>query len=485
MPQEPINFGPDQNSSNDELGGNSPYAINIYKEEKGTIYKRPGIKVYTGVAPSGVVDATGISGLYSTNDGQLFAVNNQVNSRTIYKVANGSATPVNGTGVDKLIGNTRPVFTETEVYLIIAGGLDIQKVHLITLASSRLGGDPPKASHVAANSSRLLANDLYVDKTKIRFSGIFQGTVDTTEMEDWTNDGNPDHGGFFTAEARPDNIVAMHENTNEIFVWGVDNVQVFVPDSTLIFAPAATREYGCLAPYSIIHHDGEYFWLDQHRRIVYSDGREFKNIEKPIKKNLEALINPTDCFGFRVLMGSQEFFCWTFVTDQVTFVYQVDGGWGTWSSWDLEAGNFSKLNVLSSYLRRDGGVNVVGTYDGRIGRLDMDTPDDLGQLVVAEAATGFIDHGTDNRKLCKSIKISGRRGSNSTVSLGRLEWRDAANDNWSGPLFVDFGSTGDNYIVKEFRSLGIYNRRQWKFTFSDSVNLSLVRVMEDFEPLSI
>jgi hypothetical protein len=121
MAQDIINFGPDQNSSNDDLGGSSPYAINIYKDEKGVIYKRPGIKVYTGVAPAGVIDATGISGLYSTNDGQLFAVNNQVNSRTIYKVANGSATQVNGLGDDKLIGNSRPVFTETEVYLIIAG----------------------------------------------------------------------------------------------------------------------------------------------------------------------------------------------------------------------------------------------------------------------------------------------------------------------------------------------------------------------------
>lgn len=484
MPQDVIEFGPNQETSNDELGGSSPYAINVYKDSNGTVYKRPGIKTYSP-APSGVIDSNGITGLYATNDSQLFAVSGLPNARKIYKIVGGSAVSLSNVPDENVNGTLRPTFTETEAYLIIAGGGNIQKVKLDTLQSSRLLGDPPIASHVAANSSRLLANDMTIDRTKVRFSGIFQGKVDTTQMEDWSVDGNPDHGGFFSAEARPDNVVAVHENTNEIFVWGADNVQVFVPDSTLIFAPAATREFGCLAPYSIIHKDGQYFWLDQHRRIVYSDGREFNNIEKPIKKQLEALSNPTDCFGFRVLMGSQEFFCWTFITDQITFAYEVDASWSTWNSWDSTQSQFTKLNVLSSLLRRDGGVNVVGTFDGKVGQLDMDTPSDLGELIVAQTATGFLDRKSDNRKQCKSVKISARRGSNSTLSLGRLEWRDNANDNWSGPLFVDFGTTGDNYIVKEFRSLGIYNRRQWRMTFSDSANLALVRVMEDYEILSI
>ncbi len=484
MPQEAINFGPNQDSSSEELGGSSPRAINVIIDTNGTVSKRPGIKAYEE-APDGVIDATGISGLYATNDGQLFAVNNEVNSKTIYKVANGSASAVIGPlGTQRLLGNLRPTFTETELYLILAAGLDIQKVHLITTESTRLGGSPPLASHVSANSSRLLANDVTVDKTKVRFSGIFQGTGDVSGMEEWDVTANPDDGGFFTAEARPDNVVAIGENTNEIFVWGTDNVQIFVPDSTLIFAAAATREYGCIAPYSIIKTDGKFFWLDQHLRFIYSDGREFNNIEKPIKKQLDALTNPSDCFGFRFLLGDKECYAWTFIQDQVTFVFQMDAGWSQWNSWDSSVSNFTRLNVMSHYLRRDGGVNVVGTYDGRIGKFDLDTPSDFGELINASTTTGFIDHGTDNRKICKSIKISARRGNYSTESVGRFEWRDSPGP-WNGPLFVDFGTTGDYHIVKEFRSLGTYNRRQFKFTFSDNANLSLVKVTEDFEILSI
>jgi hypothetical protein len=480
---EAISFAPNQDSSSEELGGASPYALNVIVDGNGVVSKRPGIKAYS-VAPSGVIDSTGIAGLYAANDGQLFAVNNAVNSRHIYKIANGSATQVDHLPDETLIGNGRPIFAETEVYLIIAGGLNIQKVKLSNLESSRLGGDPPLATHVVANSSRLLANDSFVDKTKVRFSGVFQGTVDTSEMEDWTVDGNPDHGGFFTAEARPDNILAIADNTNEIFVWGTDNLQVFVPDTNLIFAPAATREIGTCAPYSIIKKDQEFFWLDQYRRIVYSDGRSFQNIDKPIKNQLEALSNPSDCFAFRMILGNKECFVWSFIQDQVSYVYQVDSGWAIWSSYDSANANFSRLNILSHHLRRDGGVNVVGTYDGRVGFLDPNTPDDLGEKIVASVATGFLDRGSDNRKFCKSVKISGRRGSTSTQSLGRLEWRDSTGP-WNGPLYFDFGSTGDYDIVKEFRSLGTYNRRQWKFSFSDSANLSLVRVQEEFEVLGV
>lgn len=482
MPQELISFGPNLDSSSEELGDSSPSAVNVFIDENGVVSKRPGIKAYE-VAPTSVIDSTGIIGLYSTNDGKLFAVGNGVNSRHIYRIANGSATLVDHLPDETLIGHGRAVFTETEVYLIIAGGLNIQKVHLNTLQSSRLEGNPPLSTHVTANSSRLLANDATVDKTKVRFSGIFQGTVDTSGMETW-NLGNDDDGGFFTAEARPDNVVAIAENTNEIFVWGTDNVQVFVPDSSLIFAPAATREFGTCAPYSIIKKDQEFFWLDQYRRFVYSDGRTFQNIEKPIKKQLDALTNPSDCFGYRVIIGGDECFVWSFIQDQVTFVYKVGAGWSIWAGWDSTQSQFSKLNVLSHHIRRDGGVNVIGTYDGKVGKFDLDTPDDLGELIVAQTVSGFKDRGTDNRKFCRSIKISGRRGSTDTESLGRLEWRDSPGP-WNGPLYMDFGAVGDYSIVKEFRSLGTYNRRQWRFVFSDSANLSLVRVLEDFEVLSV
>src|ERR1043165_5194313 len=104
MPIDVIDFSPKQDSSSEELGGASPYALNVIVDTNGVVSKRPGIKAYTGVAPSAVIDATGISGLYATNDGQLFAVNNSPNHRSIYKIANGSASQIDTAPDEQLTG---------------------------------------------------------------------------------------------------------------------------------------------------------------------------------------------------------------------------------------------------------------------------------------------------------------------------------------------------------------------------------------------
>jgi hypothetical protein len=627
MPQADISFGPFQESSYDALGGASPRAINVVIDPKGVVSKRPGIASYDA-APSGVVDDTGITGLYVDNTSQLFAVGGRPGARHIYKLLNGNAVDLSLAPNSTLRGTRRPTFAETELYLVMAGGADMQKLHLVTLASTLLGGAPPLASHVVANASRLAANDLLVDKTKVRFSGVFQGTVDVSGMEQWDNTGLSEEGGFFTAEARPDPVMAVHENTNEIFVWGKDNVQIFVPDAPpAIFVPAATRESGTLAPYSIIKQGQDFFWLDQHRRIVYSDGRSFQNLEGPIKKQLDELTHPTDCFGYRVFVGHIDCLVWTFPTDGRTFVYQVGGGWSEWSGWDAGASQFKSFIVNAHYLRRDGGLNVVGTVDGRIGRFALGSFSDRGERVVAYVESGFINRDTDNLKRCRSVKFAIRRGHTEEVpvvqppptetyrtygrasldedygmgignpgsynmgidtpsdpasatvihasvesvqtsisgisdtiamfsgvthvrlewlqggggfvrytldsvtvipgdadyfqidvaavesditfpfdvlsyedvvilwleaaaptvlspsaALCRVEWRDDTGP-WNQPLFIDVGFIGDNHCVRELRSLGTYRRRQWRFSFSDDVNLSLLKVTENFDVL--
>jgi hypothetical protein len=482
MSQADISFGPFQESSYEEMGGASPRAINVVIDPKGVVSKRPGIAAYD-VAPSGIVDADGITGLYADNTSQLFAIGGTPGARHIYKLLNGAALDLSTGPNATLRGTRRPTFAETEVYLVMAGGADMQKLHLQTLVSSQLGGDPPIASHVVANSSRLAANDLVVDKTKVRFSGISQGTVDTSGLEMWDNTGLEADGGFFTAEARPDPVMAVYENTNEIFVWGKDNVQIFSPAGPPdIWSPSATRESGTLAPYSIIKQGQDFFWLDQHRRIVFSDGRSFQNLEGPIKRQLDELTDPTDCFGYRVFVGHIDCLVWTFPTDGRTFVYQVGGGWSEWFGWAEESAQFKRFIVNAHHLRRDGGHNVVGTTDGRIGKLALDAYDDRGERIVSYVESGFSNRETDNLKRCRSINIAIRRGSNAAASLGKVEWRDDTGP-WNEPVFIDTGVTGDNNCVRRIHSLGTYRRRQFRWTFSDAVNLSLLKVTEHFDIL--
>lgn len=526
---EQIPFGPLLETSGEEIAGSSPEAYNIIIDARGALRKRPGLAAYTGVAPSTAVDANGVLGLWltqprvkhtsgtSTVSGEhpavLYAVGATVNDagddhnrgRNVYRIESGSATIV-GTGAtdeDRLstppaIATTRfprPVFAETEALLLIAGGAEIGQIDIRpeTFSSpnfttnadyhemSFLDGCPPLASHILCNSSRILANDTQLDQTKIRYSDSSQGIVSIAGHQSW--DPSPGAAGFFTAEARSDSLVAIAENTNDIFAFGRTSLQLFAPDSSLTFAPTITRETGCLAPYSPVKFDDRYVWVDHLSRIVASDGRQWEDVGAPIQGSLDELTTPEDAYGYRFSESFADVVVFRFQADDRTFAWQRGVGWAEWASTD-SAGDFDQFPVLSHLMRHDGGLNVVGLEDGTIRTLSLQNTTDLGEAIVARVRTGFLDRGSDNLKFCSSVRLTLKRTadiSNGVVCF--LEFRDDLGDEWTS-LPIDLGVEDANMTPTiMLRSLGTYRRRQWRFRFPDSAELVLVRASETFEIL--
>lgn len=530
MPLAAIPFGPLLETSSEEISGASPEAFNVIVDARGVIRKRPGIAAYTGVAPATSVDAAGVLGLYLTEErvahttgtatvsgthpGVLYAVGATVNAsggghntgRNVYRIAGGSATLV-GTGTadqDRLatpaaIATTRfprPTFVETEALLVIAGGAEMGKVDIrpetfsapnfTTNADyqemSFLGGCPPLASHIIGNSSRILANDTQLDQTKVRYSYISQGIVDFTGHEEWTP--SPGAAGFFTAEARPDSIVAIAENTNDIFVFGRTSLQLFAPDGQTTFAPSITKESGCLAPYSPVKVDTQYIWLDHLTRFVVSDGRELSDVGGPVQATLDALTAADECYGYRFSDGFADCVVFRFETDATTLVYQPGIGWGKWAQINATTEVVSMFPVLSHLLRQDGGLNVVGLSDGTIRTLSITNTTDLGSPIVSFVTSGFVDHDTDKLKRTVAVHLVLKR----TAALSNnvtctLLWRDNLSSNWDS-VDIDLDVADGNLDpVVSLRSLGVYRRRQWRFKFAEDPALALVRVSEEFEVL--
>ncbi len=530
MPTLPIPFGPALETSSEPISGASSEAFNVILDARGVLRKRPGLVAYTGVAPATAVDAAGVLGLYlteakvahtsgsptvsGTHPGVLYAVGATVNAsggghnagRNVYRVAGGTATLV-GTGVsneDRLatpaaVATTRfprPVFAETEALLVIAGGAEVGKIDIrpetfsapnfTTNADyhemSFLGGCPPLASHVLGNSSRILANDTQLDQTKLRYSDITQGIVDFSGHETWAP--SPGSAGFFTAEARPDSIVACAENTNDIFVFGRTSLQLFSPDTSVTFAPSITREVGCLAAYSPVKVDDRFVWLDHLTRIVISDGREWEDVGKPIQATLDTLAEPDECYGYRFSESFADAVVFRFETDEETLVLQPGIGWGRWAQHDSGTDSFTMFPVLTHLLRQDGGLNVVGLEDGTIRVLTLDAETDLGEPIVSYVRTGFLDRESTNRKRTVSVHLVLKR----EPALSRdvvcyLEWRDELSDEWNEVVIELDASDGNLDPVIALYSLGVYRRRQWRFRFPDSKGLFLVKATETFEDL--
>lgn len=486
MPAEPILFGPNQRSGYEPLGGASPLAVNVVIDGTGTVRRRPGITTYDE-APSTVIDSTGISGLHMTNGGSLYAVSLGPASRKIYRVGEGTAVDLSVAGDGGLAGTSRPIFAETDALLAIAGGGEMQKVVLATSQSSRMGGSPPICSHVTANSLRLLANDLTVDTSKIRFSGISTGTADFSGHEDWSV-GGVGQAGFVSADARPDPVRGLYETTNEVFANGATNLQVFVPDTQDVYATVSTREYGLIAPYSPIKVDQAYAWFDHRRRFVVTDGRTFEIISEGMGETFDTIVNPSDCFGYRVHEGPIDCMVWTFPTDGRTFAYQRNGGWAQWQGFDASSAQFKQFGVGAHTHDMNTDDNIVGTVDGKVGLLEMGLADDLGERIVAQVDSGFINRGTDRYKMCVAVRLTFRRGEFTTTPaapdepIGFLEFKDAPGE-WEMRETLRLGANGDTEPVIVLRGLGTYRRRAWRFTFSGDTDLVLASVEEEFEIL--
>jgi hypothetical protein len=529
MPSDPqlqaIPFGPLLETSSEEISGGSPEAYNVIVDARGVIRKRPGLAAYS-VAPSTAVDANGVLGLYltqaqvahtngsatvsGTHPGVLYAVGATVNAsggghnegRNVYRVVGGTATVV-GTGAsneDRLatpaaIATTRfprPTFAETEALLILAGGAEMGKIDIRSETFSApnftnpnpdyhemsfLGGCPPLASHVIANSSRILANDTQLDRTKVRYSDITQGITSTTGHETWSP--SPGAAGFFTAEARSDYIVAIAENTNDVFCFGTTSLQLFSPDPTVSFAPSVTREAGCLAAYSPVKVDDQYLWLDHMTRIVMSDGREWHDVGGPIQATLDGLTTPSDCYSYRFNESFADCIVLRFEADQDTLVLQPNIGWSRWAQHDATTDEFSMFPVLCHHQRSDGGLNIVGLEDGTIRTLSLDNETDLGDPIVAYCKTGFLDRGGDALKQSLCVYLTFKR----TQALSEgvvcyLDYRDNLSDEWT-TIDIDLGvDDGDLTPTVTLYSLGVYRRRQWRFRFPDAAGLFLVRAAE-------
>lgn len=479
MPTELIPFGNQQASGWESLGGAQPSAMNVFVDGVGCIRRRPGITTYAD-GPVGSIDAAGIIGLHSTVGGRLFAVgatgSGPRNARPVYAVSGGAAAEV-----ARLPGDRRSIMAETELLGVFAGGAEMIRVELSTLNDADLDASAPLAHHVIANALRLLADDHLASASLIRFSEIASGNTDYSGHQNWTL--GVGDAGAFSAEARNDPVVALGENTNEVFAWGASTLQVFASDTTFVFSPVSAREYGCSAPYSVVKMDGQFAWLDERRRFVMSDGRSAEVISDPIQKTLDDIATASDCFGYRVLDGPLDALVWTFPTDARTFVFQKGSGWGQWAGFD---GNWTRFPVNAHVLRVDTDENVVGTTDGQICELSLDAEDDLGTPINAYVQTGFLDRKTSRLKRTIHVRLFLQRGETSdpTSPVGWLRTRDKPGA-WQQSYPVRLGASGDREIMVQFNSLGTYRSREWQFEFNGTEDLRLVRAEEEYEELNI
>lgn len=470
-----LDFGPNQEGSNEELSGASPLAVNVMVDGRGTVRRRPGIATWAD-AGTPVYAGDDIVAIAESGSTLYFAAERATAQRYLGSLSGGVQTALTTSDAGTLHGTARPWAAVTSDRVVFAGGAELCQYRFAATVSEQVYADPlssgatyypPDCSTVDAFASRLFVNDETSTATQdwLRPSGLGQ-----TGYQDY------DPLDYVAADAKPDAVQAIANNANELYVWGKQTLQIFVKDALAIVAPARTYSLGISAPHSLVRTPDSFVWLDQRRRIVRTNGREVVEISQAISSQLGDMATVADCWGGYLPSALGDLCFWVFPSDGRTFVYQVGGGWAQWHSGASSLGLWLPTSTL---YWEDQGVQVVGLGTGGFAKLDDDTYTDLGAGFKVLVRTGFVSRDTSAYKRCNELRLRLRRLSGAAGGVVRVSWRDDLGA-FGRPYEVDISGSGEYEPVVRLSGLGTYRQRQWQIDLSDTVGLSLSDAEEDF-----
>lgn len=465
-----IDFGAGQ-SSLEELSGAAPRMWNLLSDAASAVRQRPGLRTWTDSSAS-VPNASPVLGMFAWREFLLYVCAD----RTIWAwYGPGDIRALSSTDVTtRLDGSLRPVFAYDFERVVITGGGAPQKWEGEGL-TARLGGSPPAATHIGYSAQRFIV-------CQYNNTGVLQWTPPGVgNHEVWTTAG-VNSGGFAEAEAAADPVLALAVNTNEVFAFGTETTQVFIPDATDGFVVASTLSVGSGARFSVIDTDDSYVWVDERHRIVSSSGRDFQVLSSPnMAKSIAELSLVSDCWGFRARIGSFDLVVWQFPTAGRTLCYdRTSGKWSEWKGWTGR--EWSAWIGQSYYYWAARNVHLVGLATGEIVEMSFGAYADMGLGIKAVSRTGFSNAGSGRRKLAQRVQVQLKRGETLPGYVAptmELRYRDDLGA-FQSAVNYSLGAADYAPTIVQY-GLGMYRERQYEVIFQNNAEFVLTEVRETSE----
>jgi len=319
------------------------------------------------------------------------------------------------------------------------------------------------------------------DSQKFWKTALLDGTdVDPTE--------------FASAEASPDNLVSLIVDHKEVWLFGVNSVEVWY-DAGLAdfpFSPiqGAFIETGCAAPYSVCKMDNSVFWLGKSAR---GEGMVYRaNGYTPQVLSTHALSyaigqysDISDAIGYTYQQEAHSFYVLIFPTGNATWVYDVTTGlWHERAYMNQSDGTLGRIRA-NAYMFFNG-QHIVGDYqNGKLYSLSLDTYSDNGDYQKWLRAWRALPTGGNNLKRafhhelqldCQSgVGLDGvAQGTDPQVML---RWSDDGGHTWSNEHWRSMGAIGNTQTRVIWRRLGSTNKlrdRVYEVSGTDPVKISLI-----------
>lgn len=434
-------------------------------DNEGNFQNRPGLdlgaRLSTGAAIDGQYWWDDIARVMLLSGGHLWVMNSDFSGADL------------GTTTNLLNTGTRPTFATDGTSIYIANGVQILKSNGANSNQTAYLTDtdaPTEVTHIVHIDGYLLAN--LVGTQKIYFSVV--GDSSNWEALD-----------YFSAESRPDVVVAIYEFQREIYIFGKISFEVWEDDGQTPFSrvPGGARAVGCIAPYSVVKTDNGVIWLSNTKKFVKFDGGAVQSIATPYDKEIQKFLVISDCVADRINILGKEFYTFSFISEGRTIVYNAtDDNWGEWGYWNSSGGFHERFLGNAYCFSPDWNQHIWGTRkpDGAIYKMSPDYTDDHGDAIVMESISGHISYGTNNMKRNKHFTMRVKKGevNNTSEPVITLSFNDD-NKGWKKEKQISLGKKGEYKNTIKLPRTGIYRTRQYRFRVSDNVAFAFGHARED------
>lgn len=469
MPKIPLNQKPFVNVESIGNANAIEFFADMVKDDFMNNRTRPGLGGAVNNAFADLGSGAKIDGMWYIRDINVVAV---VSAGKLYKVeSSGVVTEI--TGVATLTDGTTASFAEysSKGYFCANSAIiewDYTGNTYAVLADPQA---PTDATFIAVIDGYLVA--LRNDSARFEWSNVDAPTV-------WD-------GEFATAEFGSDNAQALLTHYGTMFIPGEVTTEHWTTtgDTTTPFQrlSGAVSERGCIAKYSVTAVDNTYFYMDNERRVIRLTGYQPSIISNPYDKDFQGLTDVANAIGYHCNAMGLTWYVLTFPTSQETYFYDYKlDYWGKLSFWDadtLQRRHF--LGLAGVWVDKWNKFLIGSRVDGEIYCMDYDYATDNGLSIISEVITGRIDWGTNQKKESQRLRVRVKRGHVASGSLF-VSYRDNGNSEWSNEKEVELGPLGDEETVVNFRQLGWYYDRQWRFR-SDSA-VTIVSAEEDIQVIA-
>lgn len=412
---------------------------NRYSPDKLARFTRPTLDHYLTL---GISPIYGVYFQYGSLNNDWFIVAGEI----LYKV-DSTGTP---TIIGAIPGAGVCQFASTIDKLVIVRSGVAYSTEGTTIHTIAMPDDRPVGSVACIDGSFLLSQQNYY-----RFYWLRPGESD------------PDPLSFASAERSPDGIMGFAILSDEIWIIGQSNVEVWQTtgdlDAPYVRIAGRVYSYGSVDANTIYttSFQGQpcAIWVTEKRAIVLAQGSTEVISTKAVENLLQTAANFRS-YGFR--WNQHEFYVLT--TDQKTVVYNLNNQ--TWSTWDSYLFPNWRAHV-GFQINQD--VYCGDSATGKVWKLNNGYSDD-GQKIVREVSGFLIEKSS--KANCFSVNVRINAGwTPEYTGTPELEMRfsDDYGFSWSPYYSVSMGKKGAYDYDATYRSLGTYQRpgREFEFRFSD------------------